>query len=184
MSMESMGGCGPSTAQAAQAMRGQRPDPAQMAQKLFDKLDTSGQGYLTRSDLQSALDTVSLSSKSGSSTTSVDQLMKQLDGNGDGKVTEQEFSDALKNAAQQVHAHRGGHGHRAAGGRDHDGDGDDTGNSSATSSAGNTSTAQADSDQDSAKALLQVMKLLRSYQAGSAAATPAAATAQGVNTSA
>src|SRR5262249_16766785 len=71
------------------AQSAQRPDPSQFAQKLFSQIDTSGQGYLDKSELRSALDKVSLS-QSGMAM-SADDLMAKLDANGDGKVTEGEF---------------------------------------------------------------------------------------------
>ncbi len=81
----------------------QRPDREKMAEELFAKLDTSAQGYLSKSDLQSALDKVSASSSSSSSSSSsVDTLFSQLDTDGDGKVTKQEFTDTLKKVAEQL----------------------------------------------------------------------------------
>ncbi|MFZ6771870.1 EF-hand domain-containing protein [Undibacterium sp. SXout7W] len=98
----------------------QRPDPAAMADSVFSKLDTKGQGYLEVSDLESAFskissntnsttsttstnNTSSTSSKSNSSATSnttdsstVSNLFKTLDSNSDGKVTKDEFSSGLK----------------------------------------------------------------------------------------
>lgn len=81
-----------------------RPDPTQMADKLFSKLDSSGQGYIQKSDLQAAFDKISSSSSSSSSGTlsSVDDLFLKLDTNSDGKVTKQEFSDTLKKVADQL----------------------------------------------------------------------------------
>lgn len=79
----------------------QRPDPSQMASKLFSKLDTRNQGYIEKSDLQSAFDQLS-GSGSTSGTTGVDEVFAQLDGNGDGKVTKQEMSDSLQNLASQL----------------------------------------------------------------------------------
>ena len=73
-----------------------RPDPAEMADKLFSKLDTSGQGYIEKSDLESAFASISGSS------TDVDSLFTQLDGDSDGKVTKEEFSDKLQQLAQQL----------------------------------------------------------------------------------
>jgi Ca2+-binding EF-hand superfamily protein len=88
------------------AMRGgmsgmQRPDPSKMADKLFSKLDTKGQGYIEKSDLQSAFDQVSSKSFSGD-TASVDDVFKALDGDGDGKVTKQEMSDSVNKLADQL----------------------------------------------------------------------------------
>jgi Ca2+-binding EF-hand superfamily protein len=83
-----------------QAMQGmQRPDPAQMAEKLFSKLDASGQGYIQKSDLQAAFDKISDASSSA------DDIFSQLDTDSDGKVTKQEFSDSLKQLAEQLDNH-------------------------------------------------------------------------------
>jgi Ca2+-binding EF-hand superfamily protein len=79
----------------------QRPDPSQMASKLFSKLDSKNQGYIEKSDLQSAFDQIAASGNSGS-TASVDEVFKQLDGDGDGKVTRQEMSDSLSKMAEQL----------------------------------------------------------------------------------
>lgn len=80
-------------------MRGMhRPDPSQMADKLFSKLDTKGQGYIEKSDLQSAFDQIA--STSGSP--SVDDVFSTLDGDGDGKVTQQDMSDGIQKLASQL----------------------------------------------------------------------------------
>lgn len=82
-----------------QGMHGmRRPDPTKMAENLFDKLDTGSQGYLQKTDLASAFD--SISSSSGSS--DVDALFTQLDGDSDGKVTKQEFTSALTQLSEQL----------------------------------------------------------------------------------
>lgn len=85
------------------------PDGGQkMAEELFSKLDTSGQGYLQKSDLQAALDKTSSSSSSASSSTSnIDQLFTKLDSNGDDKVTQEEFTDALKQIQSQIETNSG-----------------------------------------------------------------------------
>ncbi|MFA7318902.1 MAG: EF-hand domain-containing protein, partial [Sulfuricella sp.] len=74
----------------------QRPDPSQMASKMFSKLDSKNQGYIEKSDLQSAFDQISGSGNSAS----VDEVFKKLDGDGDGKITEQEMSDSLTKMAE------------------------------------------------------------------------------------
>lgn len=79
----------------------QRPDPSQMASKLFSKLDSKNQGYIEKSDLQSAFDQISSSGKAPSSA-SVDEVFKKLDGDGNGKITEQEMSDSLTKMAAQL----------------------------------------------------------------------------------
>jgi Ca2+-binding EF-hand superfamily protein len=98
--MSSIGGMSGSSAmmQGAGGMRGMhRPDPAKMAENLFSQLDSAGQGYIQKTDLQSALETLSSSSPSSlASSTDVDNLFAALDTNSDGKVTKQEFTDTLE----------------------------------------------------------------------------------------
>jgi len=77
----------------------QRPDPSKIADNLFSKLDTKGQGYIEKSDLQSAFDQVSSKSTSGAS---VDDVFAALDGDSDGKVTKQEMSDSVQKLADQL----------------------------------------------------------------------------------
>lgn len=89
-----------STLQSMHGMR--RPDPAKMAENLFDQLDTSSQGYLQKTDFQSAFSAISSSSTNNASSTDVDSLFTQLDGDSDGKVTKQEFSSALTRLADQL----------------------------------------------------------------------------------
>lgn len=95
--MSSIGSIG-STA-SMQAMSHRRPDPAKMAEDLFSKLDSAGQGYLQKADLQAAFDKISGTS---ATTSSVDSLFSQLDADSDGKVTKQEFSDTLTRLSEQL----------------------------------------------------------------------------------
>lgn len=83
------------------AHRAHRPDPSKMASQLFSQLDTSNKGYIEKSDLQSALDSAS-SSSSTSGTNSADALFSKLDGDGDGKVTQDEMSSGLKQLADEL----------------------------------------------------------------------------------
>lgn len=94
--VSSIGGSGTSA-----MMQMQRPDPSKMASKLFAKLDTKNQGYIEQSDLQAAFDKVSGSDASKDST-SVGDLFKQLDSDGDGKVTKNEFADQVSKLAQEL----------------------------------------------------------------------------------
>lgn len=74
-----------------------------MASQLFSKLDTSGQGYLSKTDLESAFSKIgSTSSSSSSSTSEADELFSKLDSDSDGKVTQQEFTDTLTKLADQL----------------------------------------------------------------------------------
>lgn len=97
-----IGGAGGCSSAMMGGMNGmQRPDPSKMADKLFSKLDTKGQGFIEKSDLKSAFDQVS-SKRSSGNTPSVDDVFKALDNNGDGKVTKQEMSDSVKKLADQL----------------------------------------------------------------------------------
>ena len=62
-------------------------------------MDTKNQGYLEKSDFQSAFNSISGSSDS---TTNVEDIFEQLDGNSDGKITENEMSSALTKIFQQA----------------------------------------------------------------------------------
>lgn len=78
----------------------QRPDSSQMASKIFSKLDTKNQGYIEKTDLESAFSQIG----SSDSTSKVDELFAQLDGDSDGKVTQSELADSLKELAAQLDA--------------------------------------------------------------------------------
>lgn len=78
-----------------------KPDPSKMADELFSKLDTKGQGYIEKSDLQSAFDQLSSTGNSGS-TASVDQVFSSLDSDGDGKITKDEMSSSLQKIAAEL----------------------------------------------------------------------------------
>jgi len=79
-----------------------RPDPKEMANDLFSKLDTSGQGYIEKTDLQGAFDQASSKANASGSSTGADDLFSQLDTDGDGKVTKQEFSDSVKKLVEEL----------------------------------------------------------------------------------
>lgn len=95
--MSNIGGISGSSGMMMQGTR--RPDPAKMAENLFAKLDAGGQGYIEKSDLQSAFDKISSSSEKSSS---VDELFTKLDTDSDGKVTKSEFTDTLKKVAEEL----------------------------------------------------------------------------------
>jgi hypothetical protein len=81
-----------------------RPDPTKMAEDLFSKLDTKGQGYIEKSDLEAALSKASGSGSSGNSNSSsiADEMFTKLDGNSDGKVTKAEMSATIKKIAAEL----------------------------------------------------------------------------------
>jgi len=82
--------------------RRHRPDPTQMAEDLFSKLDTTGKGYIEQSDLTAALSASTSSSSSQSSTSSASDIFSQLDSDGDGKVTKDELSTSIKKLAEEL----------------------------------------------------------------------------------
>lgn len=90
-----------SSTQSVQYQRHSHGDGQKLAENLFSKLDTTGQGYLQKSDLQSALDKVSPST---SSTKRVDDLFAKMDTNNDKQVSKEEFTNTLKEIASQVRA--------------------------------------------------------------------------------
>ena len=69
-------------------------DSSKLASELFSSIDTSGKGYIEKSDLESAFQ--KLSSSSTSSTAAADQLFSTLDANADGKVTQDEMTSGIK----------------------------------------------------------------------------------------
>ena len=73
------------------ATRPQRPDASSLAAEAFAQLDATGKGYIDQSDLASALEATG-----ASGTSSVEDLFSALDGDSDGRVTEQELGTVLQ----------------------------------------------------------------------------------------
>lgn len=67
-----------------------------LAEELFAKIDSNNQGYIEKSDLQSAISSVNSNDSSN-----VDALFSELDSDGDGKVTQDEFTNVLSQLNQQ-----------------------------------------------------------------------------------
>jgi hypothetical protein len=72
------------------------------SESLFNKLDTKKQGYVDQADLAAALGT----DETGSTTNSDDaaEMVKQFDGDGDGKITQSELSSAISKVADELNA--------------------------------------------------------------------------------
>ncbi len=91
----------------ASAMSGmprmQRPDPSKMAEELFSKLDAKGQGYIEKSDLESAFGQLS-PTRASENSASVEEVFNSLDGDGDGKVTQDEISSSLQKLTAELDA--------------------------------------------------------------------------------
>lgn len=79
-----------------------RPDASQMAEKIFSKLDTKNQGYIDKSDLESAFSQLSGSNTSSDSSATVDDILKQFDGDSDGKITKDEMTSGIKKLADEL----------------------------------------------------------------------------------
>lgn len=79
----------------------QKPDAAKLAEDLFAKLDTNNQGYIQKSDLESALSKVNGSGDS-SNTLSTDDFFAKMDSDGDGKVTQQEMAATFEQISSEL----------------------------------------------------------------------------------
>jgi hypothetical protein len=104
-------GLSPDTIGALISMQGQCYDSANSissrAQSLFAKLDSSGDGQVTKAEFENGFGT-------GADTSKVDDLFDALDGNSDGSVS----VDELTSAARASHSHHHHHTHGAGSGQD------------------------------------------------------------------
>ncbi|MBS0533498.1 MAG: EF-hand domain-containing protein [Proteobacteria bacterium] len=97
--------------------------------KLFAKLDTNGDGTVSKSEFEAA------ASQHGISTSISDAVFAKLDSNGDGSVSSSELASAAKG-----HGHHGHHMGGAGGAGGADGDADDSSSSGADGSKTVTTT--------------------------------------------
>lgn len=177
------------------------------ADSVFSKLDTKNQGYIEKSDLQTALTAAGEASGKDGQSVNVDATFSALDGNGDGKVTK--LGDQLNaqfdasrvsaggaaaaggpGAAGGPHgahgAHGGGHAHG-----DGDGDGggtvsdaeqaaDDSKAASGKADSGGSAsggTEQAGHQKDPMRELAHALDLLKAYAENSGSSDGTAASA-------
>jgi Ca2+-binding EF-hand superfamily protein len=96
---------------------------SQMASVLFSKLDTKSQGYIEKSDLETAFSQISSTTSSSSSTTgssssttSADDVFSALDTNSDGKVTQDELASVLAKLQESMTSQYGSDQTQGAGG--------------------------------------------------------------------
>ncbi len=74
------------------------PNPTEMVDNLFSQLDSTGKGYLEKSDLVSAYESVG----AATSSVSVDDVFGTLDADTDGKVTKEEMATGIQKLAEQL----------------------------------------------------------------------------------
>jgi Ca2+-binding EF-hand superfamily protein len=161
---------------ATTAWRMQRPDPAQMVDSLFSKIDTKNQGYIDKQELSATLNANNSASATGQANSSrADQLFSKLDSSGDGQVSKQELADGL-NKTGAIHGyHRGPEGSQgpaqagaappppgAAGGADNDS------SSSSTDSSASKVFAAADTNQDGSVSFQELVAYQATQQDASA----------------
>jgi EF-hand domain pair/EF hand len=84
-----------SVSSGASSRRAERPD----AEQAFKALDSGAKGYLTADDLQAAVVKISAegarrADTAGPAAPGAQEMFAQMDGDGDGKVTQQEFKAA------------------------------------------------------------------------------------------
>lgn len=72
------------------------------ADSVFSKLDTKKQGYIEKSDLESALSAAG--NGSGGQSVDIDSTFGALDGDDDGKVTKSELTEAMTKLSDQLNA--------------------------------------------------------------------------------
>jgi Ca2+-binding EF-hand superfamily protein len=87
----SIGSIGSYSSSMMGMQRPPRPDSSKLAEDLFSQIDSTGKGYIEKSDLESAFQQVTSTSSSSAA-----ELFTSLDSNGDGKVTKDEMSSSLK----------------------------------------------------------------------------------------
>ena len=102
----------PGTMAALISLQGQSPDGAQGPSSLFSKLDTDGDGQISKSEFETTL------GNAGVDQSSADALFGKLDANGDGSISPSELSQA-RHGGGHHHVHGGGGAH-GSGGQDAD----------------------------------------------------------------
>ena len=111
-SIQSIGTYGASNTSNSTAM-----SPTQRFTNMFNQIDASGSGSITEDQFDTALQAMNpqgASATTGSSSSSTaDALWKQLDPNGTGSVSKQDFVSGMTTAMKQM---RGAHHHHHGGG--------------------------------------------------------------------
>ena len=105
MAISGMGG-----AAAAQAMSGasMRMPPAQKMSNLFDKIDTSGSGTITKAQFEQAFQ--AMNPPKGVQAAGADAICAKLDPNGTGSVSKQDFVSSMTTQMSELRQGRHHHG--------------------------------------------------------------------------
>ena len=83
--------------------------PSRKMSNLFEQIDTSGTGTITKSQFEQAFQ--SMNPPASTKAAGADALWSQLDPNGTGQVTKADFTKGMTTAMKQV---RGGHHHHSS----------------------------------------------------------------------
>jgi hypothetical protein len=81
-----------------------RMAPTQKMSNLFQQIDTSGSGSITKAQFEQAFQT--MKTPPAFKAMGADAVFSKLDPNGTGSVTKQDFVDGMKNLMRSVHQHR------------------------------------------------------------------------------
>lgn len=106
MTISGMGGAGSAQAWSGASMR---TPPTQKMAQLFDKIDTSGSGTVTKDQFEQAFS--SMNPPAGFKQQGADNVWAKLDPNGTGSVSKQDFIDGMKSMRAEMraqHQHGGG----------------------------------------------------------------------------
>jgi hypothetical protein len=109
-SVSAVGGSMPQVISGASA----RMSPAQKMSTLFDKIDTSGSGTITKAQFEQAFQ--NMTPPKAVQQMGADSVWAKLDPNGTGSVSKQDFVSNMKSVMSQVrqHHHHGGGSKNAA----------------------------------------------------------------------
>ena len=105
MAISGMGGAGRPQAMSGASMRS---SPAQKMASVFDQIDTSGSGTITKAQFEQAFQ--NLKSPQAFKAMGADAVFAKLDPNGTGSVSKQDFVNGMKSMMSQVRQH-----HRSGG---------------------------------------------------------------------
>lgn len=103
MAISGMGGAAKPQAMSGASMR---TPPTQKMSTLFDKIDTSGSGKITKAQFEQAFQ--NLKSPQSAKAAGADAIFAKLDPNGTGSVSKQDFVNGMKAMMTHGHHHGGG----------------------------------------------------------------------------